>query len=83
MAGHFADGRELPGRWHVFPELAAAGLWTTPSDLAALLVEITRAAKGNSPFLKRRTVEEMLTRQNGGPYGLGATVAGRGGRWCS
>ena len=34
VAGHFADGRELPGRWHVFPELAAAGLWTTPSDLA-------------------------------------------------
>lgn len=78
VAGYFADGRELPGRWHNFPELAAAGLWATPSDLAALLVEIGRAAKGNSHFLTRRTVKEMLTRQDGGPYGLGATVAGQG-----
>jgi CubicO group peptidase (beta-lactamase class C family) len=77
-SGHFADGKELPGRWHVFPEHAAAGLWSTPSDLAQLLVELGRAWKGNSRFLGRAMVQEMLLRQDGGPYGLGASVAGAG-----
>jgi CubicO group peptidase (beta-lactamase class C family) len=77
-SGHFADGKELPGRWHVFPEHAAAGLWSTPSDLAQLLVELGRAWKGNSRFLSRVMMQEMLMPQNGGPYGLGASVAGTG-----
>jgi CubicO group peptidase (beta-lactamase class C family) len=47
-SGHFADGKELPGRWHVFPEHAAAGLWSTPSDLANLLLLIGRAWRGES-----------------------------------
>ena len=32
----------------------------------------------SSIFLRRDTLEEILTRQNGGPYGLGAAVAGDG-----
>jgi CubicO group peptidase (beta-lactamase class C family) len=74
-SGHFADGRELPGGYHVFPEHAAAGLWSTPTDLANLLLLIGRAWRGESRlFLLPETVREMLTPQNGGPYGLGATI---------
>jgi CubicO group peptidase (beta-lactamase class C family) len=77
--GHFGDGTELPGRWHVFPEHAAAGLWSTPTDLAKLLVELADVWQGlSSIFLRRQTLEEMLTPQNGGPYGLGAAIAGDG-----
>nr|MCU0649994.1 beta-lactamase family protein [Gemmatimonadaceae bacterium] len=32
--GHRPDGTMVQGRWHTYPEMAAAGLWTTPSDLA-------------------------------------------------
>jgi len=46
-SGHFSDGQELPGRWHIFPEHAAAGLWSTPTDLAKLLVALTRAWQGD------------------------------------
>jgi CubicO group peptidase (beta-lactamase class C family) len=75
MAGHYADGKELAGSWHVFPEHAAAGLWSTPSDLANLLLLIGRAWRGESRlFLSPETVREMLTPQNGGPYGLGAAI---------
>jgi CubicO group peptidase (beta-lactamase class C family) len=78
-SGHLADGSELPGRWHVFPELAAAGLWSTPTDLAKLLLQIGQAWRGESHiFLEPDTAREMLKRQNGGPYGLGAAVAGDG-----
>jgi CubicO group peptidase (beta-lactamase class C family) len=78
-SGHFGDGTELPGRGHVFPEHAAAGLWSTPTDLAKLLVELADVWQGlSSIFLRRQTLEEMLTPQNGGPYGLGAAIAGEG-----
>ncbi|HET7851615.1 MAG TPA: serine hydrolase domain-containing protein, partial [Methyloceanibacter sp.] len=77
--GHFGDGRELPGGWRVCPEHAAAGLWSTPTDLAKLLVQLADVWQGlSSIFLRRETLEEMLTPQNGGPYGLGAAVAGTG-----
>jgi CubicO group peptidase (beta-lactamase class C family) len=79
VSGHFGDGTELPGRWHVFPEHAAAGLWSTPTDLAKLLVELSDVWQGlSSIFLRRQTLAEMLTPQNGGPYGLGAAIAGEG-----
>jgi CubicO group peptidase (beta-lactamase class C family) len=77
--GHHADGAELPGGWRVVPELAAGGLWSTPTDLAKLLIEIGRAYRaGQSQVLDRETARAMLSRQNGGPYGLGGAVAGSG-----
>ncbi|HEY6656805.1 MAG TPA: serine hydrolase domain-containing protein [Methyloceanibacter sp.] len=79
VSGHFSDGRELPRRWHVFPEHAAAGLWSTPTDLAKLLVQLADVWQGlSSIFLRQQTLEEILTPQNGGPYGLGAAIAGDG-----
>ena len=78
-SGHYGDGHELPGRWRVIPELAAGGLWSTPTDLAKLLVRLAESWQGFSPiFLSRETLVEMLTRQNGGRYGLGAAIAGDG-----
>lgn len=78
-SGHFSDGKELPGRWHAFPEHAAAGLWSTPTDLAKLLVQLADVWQGlTSIFLHRQTLQQILTPQHSGPYGLGVTVAGDG-----
>ena len=61
------------------PALAAGGLWSSSLDLAHLLIAIERAYRGESDaLLARATVQAMMTRQNGGPYGLGAAVAGSG-----
>ena len=77
--GQDADGRERPGGWRVVPELAAGGLWSTPTDVAKLLIEIARAYRGEaSRLLDRETARTMLTPQNGGPYGLGGAVSGSG-----
>ena len=77
--GHDANGDELPGGWRIVPALAAGGLWSSASDLAHLLIAIERAYRGESDaLLARATVQAMMTQQNGGPYGLGAAVAGSG-----
>ena len=70
---HRGDGSAVPGRWHVHPE-AAAGLWTTPTDLARLVVEVQQAQAGRSDkLLSRATASVMLTRVLG-EYGLGFFV---------
>jgi hypothetical protein len=44
--GYRAAGRTVPGGWHVYPEMAAAGLWTNPSELARVIVEFADALAG-------------------------------------
>jgi CubicO group peptidase (beta-lactamase class C family) len=69
----------VPGRWHVYPEMAAAGLWTTPSDLARVGLEVGRAARGESTFLPRELARQMLTRQvSKSDVGLGFFLSGKG-----
>jgi CubicO group peptidase (beta-lactamase class C family) len=58
VTGHLREGRPLEGKWHLYPEMAAAGLWTTPSDLAFFLIDIMKAARGES----RKVVSAELAR---------------------
>jgi CubicO group peptidase (beta-lactamase class C family) len=77
--GHHGDGDELPGGWRLTPELAADGMWSTPSDLARLLVELAKAYRGeDGGLLERAVARSMFARQNGGPYGLGGALSGSG-----
>jgi CubicO group peptidase (beta-lactamase class C family) len=46
--GHGQSGQKIRGNWHVYPEMAAGGLWTTPSDLARLVIELQRSKAGKS-----------------------------------
>jgi CubicO group peptidase (beta-lactamase class C family) len=78
-SGYDAKGVRIPGRWHVYPEMAAAGLWTTPSDLARYVIELELAYEGKSKkVLGREMIRQMLTPQNGGPAGLGPFLGNRG-----
>jgi len=75
---HGGDGAMIEGRWHTYPEMAAAGLWTTPSDLARFAIELQKSFAGESnKVLSQETVAEMLTEQMDG-YGLGIGVGGEG-----
>lgn len=63
-SGHRGDGRPIAGRWHAYPEMAAAGLWTTPTDLARFVLELMKCRRGeNHHFLSADMVNEMWTIQ--------------------
>ncbi|PJD97246.1 MAG: hypothetical protein CK425_03780 [Parachlamydia sp.] len=62
--GHHLNGVAIEGKWHTYPEMAAAGLWTTPKDLAQFILYIQAALKDEKTTpLKLAYVKEMITRQ--------------------
>lgn len=62
--GTYEDGRPVPGKWHIYPEMAAAGLWTTPTDLAKFAIEIALSKHGKSNrVLSQAMTQEMLKPQ--------------------
>ena len=63
-SGHDLSGSVIPGKWNIYPELGAAGLWTTASDLARFALSIQSSALGASGQpLSPQTVDAMLTAQ--------------------
>jgi CubicO group peptidase (beta-lactamase class C family) len=46
--GYRVDGTEVTGKYHIYPEQAAAGLWTNPVDLCKYIIETQLSYKGES-----------------------------------
>jgi CubicO group peptidase (beta-lactamase class C family) len=76
--GHYRPNEIVLGRWHVYPEMAAAGLWTTPSDLARFAIAIQDTLAGRAhPVISQTLIREMLKPQKE-QDGLGVFLAGHG-----
>jgi CubicO group peptidase (beta-lactamase class C family) len=72
------DGNAIEGGPHTYPEMAVAGLWTTPSDLALFALAIQDALAGKpGAIMSPSTAHEML-RPVRGNYGLGFAIDGHG-----
>ena len=84
--GHEHVDTPVPGHFHVYPEMAAAGLWTTPSELARWAIALSRAYDGDttapfSPLMARQMIScQVIVRPpyGNGCWGLGVRVAGAG-----
>lgn len=75
--GYWEDGKSgvSPAKF-VEPNLAAGGLWTTPTDLAKFLIEIQREYLGTSHKVLHRPTARMLARPKLVNWGLGFRVGG-------
>lgn len=72
--GFGGDGQPIAGGWYVYPEQAAAGLWTTSSDYVRFLIALMRASNGSTDTgLDPAVAREMVTPVSA-QYGLGVGI---------
>jgi CubicO group peptidase (beta-lactamase class C family) len=77
VSAHDAKGAVIPGGTHIYPEAAAASLWTTPSDYGRFLISLQKSHDGRpGALLKPASAQAMMTPVDA-YYGLGLSL----GRW--
>lgn len=79
-AGHKTNGNMISGERNRYPESAAAGLYTTPIDLARIIIMLNcRGRINRERFLRASLVDDMLESQSAGTtVGLGCFFGGSG-----
>ena len=72
------DGQPVKGGWHTYPEITPAALWTTPSDIARMAIEVQNEYSGKShKILSADMMHQMLTHQKD-DWGLGFALESPG-----
>lgn len=77
-SGHKRDGSLVTGKIHVYPEMAAAGLWTTPSDLAKFAIEMQLSLAGKSNKVLTKESADAMTKAFIDNVGLGFFIEKHG-----
>ena len=78
-SGYYNDGKAVKGKYHIYPEQAAAGLWTNPTDLAYYIIETQLALQGKSnKVLSQEMTKLRLTTDVHNSAALGVFVIKRG-----
>lgn len=78
-SGYYKDGKKVIGNYHIYPEQAAAGLWTNPTDLALYVIETQLALQDKS----NKVLSQEMTKLRLTPYidnsaALGVFIVKRG-----
>lgn len=68
------DGNIYDGLFHNYPEQAAAGLWTTPTDLARFALGVQEAYAGSSAVVLNQEYAEIMLTKNEYGHGHGPAV---------
>ena len=69
--GTYADGMSVNGKAHIYPEMAAAGLWTTATDLAKFGIEIALSRQGKANHVLSQTMTQEMLKPQIDDIGLG------------
>jgi len=78
-SGHRQNGNLVDGKIHIYPEMAAAGLWTTPTDLAKFGIEVQLSLAGKSnKVLSKEMIERMVTPYHSDNVGMGFFIEKHG-----
>lgn len=70
------DGKPVEGGAHTYPELAAAGLWTTPTDLCRYIIEIQHSLVGKANHVLSASMTQQMLTPGMGSWGLGLQIGG-------
>jgi hypothetical protein len=73
---HNTDGSPVEGGFHTYPEMAAAGLWTTPTDLARYVIEIQGSLRGHANHVLSVEMTKQMLVAGQGNYGLSPVIGG-------
>ncbi|MET7001631.1 serine hydrolase [Chitinophaga defluvii] len=77
--GYYNDGKAVKGKYHIYPEQAAAGLWTNPTDLAKYIIETQLSLQGKSnKVLSPETTRLRLTPYIDNSAALGVFIIKKG-----
>jgi len=77
--GYHPNGKAVAGNYHIYPEQAAAGLWTTPTDLGRYIIETQLAYAGkSSKVLSSQTTRLRLTPYVDSSSALGVFIVKKG-----
>lgn len=77
--GYYNDGKVVKGKYHIYPEQAAAGLWTNPTDLAKYIIETQLSLQGKSnKILSPETTRRRLTPYIDSAAALGVFIVKKG-----
>jgi len=68
LATAYDNGKEVKGKYHIYPEKAAAGLWTNPTDLAHYIIENQLSLSGKSNKILSKELSEKRMENNLGIF---------------
>lgn len=78
-AGYVGDMQKIVGDYHVFPELAPDGLWSSATAIGKLVVAIQAAMQADTRFLKKATTAQLFSPVlPASTYTLGFVVEAKG-----
>ena len=79
---HDESGKRMDAPWHIYPEKAAAGLWTTAGDLARFVIELARGGAGEEgTVLHPDFARQMLAPVGVGEFAVGPRIVRKGDEW--
>ncbi len=70
------NGKPVEGGAHTYPEMAAAGLWTTPTDIATYAIEVDRSLDGKANHVLSPEMTRQMVTPGMGQWGLGLQIGG-------
>jgi len=73
---YHGDGKPIEGGAHTYPELAAAGLWTTPTDILTYAMEVRNSLDGKANHVLSADMTKQMLTPGMGSWGLGVQIGG-------
>ncbi|BDD05485.1 serine hydrolase domain-containing protein [Aureibacter tunicatorum] len=71
-------GNTVEGGYHLYPEKAAAGLWTTPSDLAKFMIALGKSYRGEEGGVLEQSSAQLMMERVPRAGGTGIGIDGEG-----